>query len=61
MDIKVVNAGKCIICGKPIKLVVPRGYSKLPNVFFCRGCEPENEYDLKRPECEEVRFPFLRR
>lgn len=52
MEIKVITAGKCMICGKPIKLVVPRGYNKLPDIFFCRKCEPELEYDEKRPESE---------
>lgn len=53
MKIKVVNAGKCMICGKPIKLAVPIDYNKLPNVFFCRKCEPELKYDQKRPESED--------
>lgn len=48
MEIKVVNAGNCMICGKPIKLAVPRGHNKLPNIFFCKECEPKLEYDLKR-------------
>ena len=39
MEIKVVNAGDCMICGKQIQLVVPRGYNKLPNIFFCPECE----------------------
>lgn len=43
MKIKVVNAGKCIICGKPIKLVVPINNDELPIVGFCRKCEPEKE------------------
>lgn len=53
MKIKVVTAGNCMICGKPIKLAVPIGYDKFPNVFFCKKCEPEIEYDKKRPESEE--------
>ncbi len=50
MEIKVVNAGKCMICGKPIKLVIPRGYdnSKLPNIFFCRECEQELDEDIAK-------------
>lgn len=41
MKFKVITAGKCIICGKPIKLVTPKDSSKFPNVLFCRQCEPE--------------------
>ena len=52
MTIKVVNAGKCIICGKPIKLAVPIYHDEMPNILFCRKCEPELSYDLKRPESE---------
>lgn len=52
MKIEVVNAGKCMICGKPIKLAVPKGYSKLPNIFFCKECESKLKYDRKRPESE---------
>ena len=43
MKIKVVNAGKCMICGKPIKLVVPIDCNKLPNVYLCRKCKPKSE------------------
>lgn len=43
MKIKVVNAGKCVICGKPIKLVVPIDHDKLPNICFCGKCEPEQK------------------
>lgn len=50
MKFKVVTAGKCIICGKPIKLVVPENTNKFPNILFCKGCEPELKYDRKRPE-----------
>ena len=44
MKVKVVNAGNCIICGKPIKLVVPKDRDKISNVCFCRKCEPELKY-----------------
>lgn len=43
MKIKVVNAGKCIICGKPIKLVVPIDYDKLSSIAFCKKCKPKEE------------------
>lgn len=52
MKIEVVNAGNCIICGKPIKLAVPIGYSKLSNICFCKKCGPKLKYDRKRPESE---------
>lgn len=54
IEIEVVNAGNCMICSKPIKLAVTRGYSKLPNIFFCRECESKLEHDGKRPESEEA-------
>ena len=41
MNIDIVNAGNCMICGKPIKIVPVRGNSKFTNVFFCRECEKE--------------------
>ena len=53
IEIEVVNAGNCMICSKPIKLAVTRGYSKLPNIFFCRECESKLEHDGKRPESED--------
>lgn len=52
MKIEVVNAGNCMACGKPIKLVVPIGYNKLLNVFFCRECESKLEYEQKKAETE---------
>ena len=39
MNIKVINAGNCMICGKEIKIVASRGNNKLPNIFFCPECE----------------------
>lgn len=54
--IKVVNAGKCMICGKPIKLVVPIDCRKSLNRCFCRKCDPElKEPLLKDLEREEER------
>ena len=43
MNIKVINAGKCIICGKPIELEDTKDTDKLPNIFFCRECEQKIE------------------
>ena len=49
MKIKIVNAGNCIICGKPIKLVVPiTTVNFAKNICFCRKCEPELECGRKR-------------
>jgi hypothetical protein len=39
MDIKVINAGNCVICGREIKIVARRSRGKLPNIFFCTRCE----------------------
>ena len=39
MKIKVVNAGNCILCGKPIELKDTKDTDKLPNIFFCQECE----------------------
>lgn len=50
MKFEVINAGKCMLCGKPIKYLPMRGNAKtdLPNIFFCRKCE------LKLVECEDT-------
>ena len=56
MKYKVINAGKCMLCGKPIKFIPRRGSAKtdLPNIFFCWKCELKLvEYDQKRPESED--------
>ena len=39
MVIKVINAGNCILCGKPIELKDTKDTDKLPNIFFCPECE----------------------
>jgi hypothetical protein len=39
MEIKVINAGRCMLCGKEIKIVAKRSNNKFPNVFFCPKCE----------------------
>ena len=41
MNIDIVNAGNCMICGKPIEIVPVRGSCKFPNIFFCSECEKE--------------------
>lgn len=39
MNIKVINAGSCMLCGQEIKIVTKRGNNKFPNIFFCPRCE----------------------
>jgi DNA-directed RNA polymerase subunit RPC12/RpoP len=39
VKIKVINAGRCMLCGKEIKIVAKRSNNKFPNVFFCPRCE----------------------
>lgn len=47
--IKVVNAGKCMICGREIKVAIGRGSGKFPNVFFCEKCDAERiKYDQNK-------------
>lgn len=38
MDIKIINAGNCVLCGRKIKVTKQRN-NKLPNIFFCPRCE----------------------
>jgi uncharacterized protein YuzE len=37
MNIKVINAGNCIMCGR--KIVTNKDDYELPNIFFCPRCE----------------------
>ena len=50
LNIKVINAGKCMMCGKPIKLVAPGGYSKLPNILFCEECDKKRQEQESKEE-----------
>lgn len=50
--IKVVNAGKCMMCGREIKIAIGRGSGKFPNIFFCSQCEKLKEGDLDERETE---------
>lgn len=36
--LEVVNAGNCMICGRPLALTPARGSGKLQNIFFCKDC-----------------------
>lgn len=38
-NIKVINAGKCMMCGREICIVTKRSNNKFPNIFFCPRCE----------------------
>lgn len=47
--IKVVNAGKCMMCGREMKVAIGRGMGKFPNIFFCSQCdEKRRKYDDRR-------------
>ncbi len=39
LKMKVVTVGNCMKCGKEIKLKIPEGCNKFPNIFFCKECE----------------------
>ena len=59
MNIKVINVGNCLICGREIKIVTKRESNKLPNIFFCPRCEHEqrvrceHEQRLKKGKTQE--------
>ncbi len=53
MNIKVITAGNCIMCGEPIKLVVSRGNDKMPDIFFCPKCNERIVKERKSQESEE--------
>lgn len=38
-NIKVINAGNCIICGREIKIDTKKENDKFLNIFFCPRCE----------------------
>lgn len=38
LELKVICAGNCIACGKPINLVMHRADNKTPDIFFCKTC-----------------------
>ena len=53
MNIKVINAGNCMICGKEIKIVAKKKNNKLPNIFFCPKCEKKVRNNKSEAESEE--------
>lgn len=52
IDIKVVNAGNCIICGREIKIVTRKEHYNFPNILFCQKCD---EQRLKRQANKEAK------
>lgn len=53
MNIKVINAGNCIICGREIKIDTKKENDKFPNIFFCSRCEERRVMkDKAQPESE---------
>ena len=43
MKFEVINAGKCMLCGKPIELEDKKDTDKLPDIFFCSECMKKTE------------------
>ena len=41
MNIKVITAGNCMLCGQEIKIIARRGSNNLPNILFCPECEKQ--------------------
>lgn len=52
MEIKVINVGNCMMCGREIKMVPNKVYNKLPNIFFCPRCERQRVKKDKPQESE---------
>jgi len=53
MNIKVIVAGKCVLCGKPIELEDAKDTDKLPNIFFCQECEKKVNKNKSKAESED--------
>lgn len=54
MNIKVINAGKCIVCGREIKIDTKKENDKFQNIFFCLRCgERRVREDKAQSESEE--------
>ena len=45
LNIKVINAGNCMICGRKIKIVTKKKNNIFPDIFFCPKCEKQIEKD----------------
>lgn len=48
MEVKVITAGNCPLCGKPIDMVDATG--KLQRIFMCSECAKKNEENRKNTE-----------
>lgn len=54
VNIKVINAGNCMLCGREIKMIERRGNNKFPDIFFCPECEKRRvKKDKPQAESEE--------
>ena len=53
MEIKVIKAGNCIICGREIKIGVRRGNNKTLNIFFCQRCVHRVSKEKYKAESED--------
>lgn len=60
LNFKVINAGNCIICGRPIEFVITRGTSKFPNIFLCQDCiiMAEKERRMDKDKGEKTHRPI---
>lgn len=53
MKFKVINAGKCMLCGKPIKIIATKDNDLFPSVFFCPKCEKKAKENKLKAESED--------
>ncbi len=51
IEVKVINAGNCMLCGREIKIVTKRKNTKLLNVLFCPRCE-KRRMEKGKPQAE---------
>ena len=55
VNIKVINAGNCVLCGREIKVIKRRDNNKFPDIFFCPECEKRRlKKDKPQAESEEA-------
>lgn len=52
MNIKIINAGNCILCGREIKIVTNKKSDKFPKIFFCPRCEHRVNKEKRKAESE---------
>ena len=50
INIKVINAGNCMICGREIKIVTNKKNKKYPNILFCPRCDERRLKKQKESE-----------